>query len=349
MNKIKIVVSVAMVGALFFSFFSCSMKRESLGSYNKILVIADSTLWVEVQDELKTALEQIAYTPQPEPIFSLLQKNPDQLRRVMRHPNILVVGTLQSKGEMKNLIDKLLSEESTRRVESNEAFLFQKKNAWALDQILAVVVSKDVETLKKNIVEQGDKIFDVFDVFQAGHTFRTIFKQYEQKEIEKKLMQEHGWSVRVPHDYFVAVDSSELRYVWLRRFNPQRWFSVYWEPVDDPSVLSKEWLLEKRAYFVDKFYDGDYVYQDTLITVREKVVDFNDRYAIRLDGVWQNDKHVMGGPFRTFGFYEESDGRMYLIDLAVYAPGVRKYPFMRQLDVMAHTFKTKAEIQEGRE
>lgn len=341
MKKISRFFCYAALGSLFILLLSCSLKRESIGSHNKIIVVADSTVWAAVEPDLKAALERIIYTPQPEPIFSLLQKNPDELNRITRLPNVLILGDLQEQGEMKKLLDKLLSKESVARIEKNEAFLFQKKNAWALDQILAVMASEDVETLRKNIVEHRDKIFDVFDTFSETQTFRTIFSQLEQKELESKLMDEHGWSVRVPHDYHVAVDSSKLGYVWLRRFSPQRWFSAYWEHVDDPSVLSKEWLLKKRAAFVDEFYDGDYVYEDTLITVREKVVDFNGRYAIRLDGVWQNDKHVMGGPFRTYGFYNESDGRIYLLDLAVFAPGRQKYPYLRQLDAMAHTFRTQ--------
>jgi len=150
--------------------------------------------------------------------------------------------------------------------------------------------------------------------------------------------------MRVQHDYYVAVDSSELNYVWLRRFNPQRWISVYWEPVKDPSVLSKQWMLEKRHGIIRSFYDGDYVYEDENIKVQKKVVDFNDRFAIRLDGVWQNEKHVMGGPFRSYAFYNESDGRLYLIDLAVYAPGQRKHQYLRQLEGIASTFRTAADL-----
>ncbi len=326
---------------------TCAVKRTSIGSHDKILVVADSTLWVDMKEVLSAVLERTTYTPQPEHIFNLMQKNPDELRRITRHPNLLIMGTLDSQGEMKDILDQLLSDASVERIMKDEAFLFQKKNAWALDQSLVVLASKDAETLKKNIAEQSGKIFEVFDAFNEAFTHRTLFSRFEQKEIEERLLAEHGWSVRVPHDYHVAVDSSDLRFVWLRRFDPQRMFAAYWEKVDDPSVLSKEWLLQKRAIFVDAFYDGDYVYQDSLITVREKVVDFNGRYAIRLDGVWQNDKHIMGGPFRTFGFYNEADRRIYILDLVVYAPGQRKYPFLRQLDVMAHTFKTIADEKGG--
>ena len=345
MKKLRMFLLFSVVTTLLLASFSCSMRRGSIGSHDKILVLADSTLWLQVEDDLRAVLERSSFTPQPELIFTVLQKNTDELRRITRHPNVLILGTLQSEGEMKELVDKLLSAESVERIKNDEAFLFQKKDAWALDQILAVLVSNDVETLKNNIREQSDKIFDVFDTFSEAYTHRTIFSQFEQKTLKKDLMRKHGWNVRVPHDYHVAVDSSELRFVWLRRFEPQRWFSIYWEQVDDPSLLSKEWLLEKRATTIKEYYDGDYVYQDSTITVREKLVDFNGRYAIRLDGVWQNEKHVMGGPFRMYGFYNESDGRIYMIDLAVYAPGRRKYPFLRQLDAMAHTFKSENESQ----
>jgi hypothetical protein len=77
----------------------------------------------------------------------------------------------------------------------------------------------------------------------------------------------------------------------------------------------------------------------------EKEVDFQGRYAIQLDGVWENLKHNIGGPFRSYGFYDESDQRIYLVDYSVFAPGLKKWPFMRQLEAMARTFKVKAEME----
>lgn len=327
-------------------YFNCHLKRSTLGSQNKIIVIADSTEWLQIENQVTAILERTVYTPQPEPIFTLLHKQPQGLKKVVRFPNILLLATLESEGMMKNLVDQLLTPESRIKVEQDSAFLFNREDAWAIGQLLVVGIAKDNVTLKKRLDQDKDVLFNIFDSNTAKQTNRALFIQHEQEEISETLMAEHGWSVRVQHDYYVAVDSSDIRFVWLRRFNPQRWLAVYWESVEDPSVLSKEWILEKRNDFVEKFYDGDYVYQDSLIQVLEKIVDFNGRYAIRLDGVWQNDKHIMGGPFRTFGFYNQSDGRMYLIDLAVYAPGERKYPYIRQLEGIAASFKTKESINE---
>lgn len=349
MFKINRLFAIIVAFVLFVVMISCDMKRDSLGSQDKVIIIADSTQWVELGDNVLAALERIQYTPQPEPVFDLLQRGPEELSKLMRFPNLLIVGTLDSENKTQDLLTKLLSDEALERVQQDSAFLFNKVNPWARHQLLVLAVSKDQATLEQNLAEHGDRLFNLFDEKIEANVLRTLFVQFEQKDITKELMAKHGWSVRVQHDYFVAADSSEIRLVWLRRFDPQRWLTVYWEPVDDPSLLSKEWMLEKRKEIIKPLYDGDYVYEDDRIKVQEKVVDFNDRYAIRLDGVWQNEEHIMGGPFRQYGFYNASDGRLYLIDLAVHAPGERKSPYLRQLDGMASTFKTKDEIKRSEE
>lgn len=343
MTLTKRVIFAVTVAVSFMLVLSCGIKRDSLGSQDKIIIIADSTQWVDIESDVYAAMEKIVYTPQPESVFELLHKKPEDLKNLIRFPNLLFVGSIDNENDMTDLLRKMLSDDALARVQEDSAFLFNKNDPWARNQLLALAVAKDTETLKKNLTEHGDRIFNLFDENLKANVFRSLYVHFEQDDINKELMKEHGWNVRVQHDYVVAVDSAEIRYVWLRRFDPQRWLSVYYEPVEDPSLLSKEWMLQKRAEVIEPFYDGDYVYEDSTIKVQEKVVDFNGRYAIRLDGVWQNEKHVMGGPFRQYGFYEESDGRLYLIDLAVYAPGRRKSEYMRQLDGIASTFKVKAE------
>ncbi len=55
----------------------------------------------------------------------------------------------------------------------------------------------------------------------------------------------------------------------------------------------------------------------------------------------------MGGPFLTYTFYDQATGRIYMIDGMVFAPGYSKREFLRQMEVIAHTFRTRAETTEG--
>ena len=73
-------------------------------------------------------------------------------------------------------------------------------------------------------------------------------------------------------------------------------------------------------------------------------VEFLGRPAVVLEGLWENDEKMAGGPFRNYTFYDKESGRIYQIDIAVYYPAGKKETFLRQLDVMARTFKTSLEV-----
>ena len=54
----------------------------------------------------------------------------------------------------------------------------------------------------------------------------------------------------------------------------------------------------------------------------------------------QNDGKVAGGPFINYTFHDPLSRRVYMIDVAVFAPARDKVPYLRRLDVIAHTFYT---------
>ena len=325
----------------------CRQKGQSFGSLRNVVVLADSLLWENVGNTVTQVLSVDRYTPQPEMVFVLNRVNPGNIGKLKQYPQILLIGTLDQQGVTKNLLDQLLPEGSKGRqlVENNERFFFQVKDPWAREQLLGVAVSNDLPTLAENLGTNKEKIFEAFDDHVNDRVLKQVYYSSEQKEIEKELMSKHGWSIRVPHDFVVVVDSSESRFTWLTRRGPKRLLrdvSVYWEPVDDPSILSKEWMLAAKQKNTKGFNEGFYIHSDSKIQVEEELVNFQDRYSIKLEGIWQDDQG--GGPFRSYGFYNESDGRLYLLNSYVWAPEQRKWPYMRQLDIILHTFKTKADL-----
>lgn len=322
----------------------CEQKGRSLGSVRNIVVLADSSLWLETGNQVEATLGHDQFTPQPERIFVLNRTDPAEIGKFKRYPQILLVGTLDQQGVTRDLLDQLLPPGSKARsmVENDERFVFPVNDPWSREQLLVVLVSRDLETLTKNLASEPDQLFKIFDNHADERVLKQVYYTREQKDIESRFFQNYGWSIRVPNEYIVAADSGKTGFVWLRRVGPKsllRDIFIYREAVTDPSVLSKEWIMAKRDSLTKRYYQGDYVYSDSLITVKEQIVNFNNRYAIRLDGVWQNEKHMIGGPFRSFAFYNEGDNYMYILDGSVWAPEQRKWPFLRQLDIIIHTFK----------
>ncbi|MBN2000086.1 DUF4837 family protein [candidate division KSB1 bacterium] len=324
--------------------FSCHMKKSPIGSSNKIIVLADTVLWKQVGGDVMKMIEQEKHTPQPEKIFSAAHHSPRSLGDLTRYHNIILIGTLEEDDDAKYLLDRMLNETSRQAVLNDKNFTFQVNNAWARQQLLTVLVAKDTKTLQRIIPERVPLLFQIYDDFVQSTISSSVFNKYRQKDLEKQLLQHHGWSIKIQHDYVVAVDSAEARFVWLRRMPPQREIFVYYEPVEDPSVLSKEWMMRKRDSLTAIYYSGDKIRMENAtdypdpITVEEATVEIYNSYTIRLDGVWENRTKNIGGPFRSYGFYNKKDGRIYLIDLSIFAPGQKKWPYMRQLIAHAYSF-----------
>ena len=341
-------VHFALIAILVFCFLftGCTQKPISLGSNDKVAVIADSALWGKIDSLVRKAIEKERFTPQPERIFSIILHQPEKLAVLTRYPHILFLGTLDQEGDTKQLLDNMLSPEARKKVEQDSLYIFQKNDPWSKNQLLIVLVSRDLPTLQKRLRENENSVFQIFDSDAQKLVHNQMYGKYEKKEIGKKLFKEHDWTVRVQRDFVLAMDSTEAKFVWLRRINPQREFFVYWQSTNDPSILSREWIIETRDNLTKDFYAGDFIFQDDDVKAIDKIVDFRGRYAILLDGVWQNEKHMIGGPFRSYAFYDESQGRLYLVDSSVFAPGEHKWPYMRQVIAMANTFRTDNDRQD---
>lgn len=330
------------------SFFSsCDQKPRTLGSVDRVITLADSTLWLQIEPLVRSAVERDKFTPQPEKMLNVVVQPPSAIGNLKRYPHILFISTLDSKGADKQIVDQLLTPAARERVEQDSSFLFQKKDAWSRGQLLVAVIGRDLETLKSRLATNGEVIFNIINGHANSIVQQSLYSSHEQFDIEKQILDSQGYQIRVQHDYIVAVDSAAARFLWLRRLGSlgdQRNLAVYWEPCEDPSMLSREWMIANRNRLAADHFGGDIIYEDEQIRIAEQDVEFNELYAIRLDGVWLNEQYSVGGPFRTYGFFSPHDNRLYLIDLSVLRPGERKWLFMRQLDQMANTFKTAAQL-----
>jgi hypothetical protein len=83
------------------------------------------------------------------------------------------------------------------------------------------------------------------------------------------------------------------------------------------------------------YLQGDEVVSER---VREHDVDFRGYRARKLDGHWENEAKVMGGPFTTYCFQDTATGTHYMVDYNVFAPGRRKWPITGQMEWIVQTF-----------
>jgi hypothetical protein len=324
---------------------SCSMKPKSWWREPVVAVMADSTDWGAVQGKIRSNLERIIRTPQIEKTLSVTYVTDEEFVNYSRFRYLLLVATLESTGRVGKLVRNMVSEPEVRRlVETGKTTLFTQKNPWAKDQLMGVIVGKDLEALQYAIEENSHYLYNMFYLDFDEVLEKDMFNRGEQKEEENHLMTAYGWNIRIQRDYFKVQELPAEGFVWYRRMLPERWIFVRWIEGGDSLMLTAPWVVAERNRIGALYYRGDKLSGDYLFS---QSGTFLQRPAQITSGLWENDQENKGGPFKNYTFYDPNSQRIYMIDLAVHAPGRNKAPYMRRMEVIARSFTSIFDSQEG--
>lgn len=317
---------------------SCHFKPKGWWQEGIIAVMADSTDWEASQGVLRSAFEHVVRTPQIEKTFLLKYVSGEDFMRYTEFRYIVLVATLESKGKIGRIVRKVVSDKEIRNgVEEEKYFVFTQRNQWARNQLMIILVSKDISTLKEKIEANADFLYAIFETDFNDRLRKEMFDRGEQKGLEKKLMASYGWKIRIQHDYFLVKEFPREGFVWFRRMYPERWIFIRWIDGGDTSLLNPQWIIGERNRIGAAYYGGDQVASQYLFS---RGSSFLNRTAQITSGLWENETKIAGGPFKNYTFYDPLSRRIYMIDLAVFAPGKDKVPFFRRMEIIANTFQT---------
>jgi hypothetical protein len=318
---------------VFILIFACDYKPSSFGSFQKIVVFADSSLFKAVQTELEQTFDQYIYTPHTERSFYLDLQPLNAFETYKTRRNLLFIGLLDGGDEVSSFITESLSPQVKESVRNNQIFEIFKPDLFSTDQVVIFLTAKDIPTLSSNLNAQGEYIFKQLNKLYFERLEKAMFLKGEQLILEDYLAEEFGWKMRIQHDYELVKKEESGDFAWFRRLNPDRSLFLH-RFQSDGFDQDGEWLYTLRDSITSVFYEGDSIdRKDTML----QIVDFAERSALKLTGVWQNSKHLIGGPFRTYAFYDEASKYIYVIDISVTAPGQLKKQFLDQLEVMANS------------
>lgn len=334
-------------------------RQRAVGPTEVIHVVMDSTQW---KGELGTAIKQnvapfLSTLPAPERAFTLRQVQLDSERtfdNVRRQKNVLFVAPLSDSSNVANFLRQRLSDEARQAVMNGQSAVVPKPDLWRRDQRVYFVTAATPSDLIAALQRNGNQIRETFHEAVLGHMNREMFDRGRQPALEDSLMEKHGFAVNMQHDYYIATDTSN--FVWLRRVVSARsWRSlfVYYIEDGDPSMLSPEWVYATRDSLSKRFIQGSvagFMKIDYRRPLTTEETNFLDRFAYESYGLWhmvgesEDDELLQyggGGPFVNYTFYDQASDRIYMIDGSVFAPGYDKLEFLRQMEVIAHTFRTR--------
>lgn len=340
--SIKKATFLLAVIALTIGFSAGCAKRSPIagGDEYAIYVVADDTEWSQLGGLIKDIFEKKLVTPQVETVFEVRRATPKQFKQYRLMQNLLILSAMEPQSDADKLVRRLLDAEAMNKVLTGEEYLFVSRDAFARGQFLMILASKDIPNLKAHIMVYPDYLYHLF-LNERNRRLRESLFWLTEGKLERRLKNKYGWTLKVPRDFKLAQESSEDHVVWLRWAFPDMNVFVHWEEAAGPQALTQRWLEDKVSWMLQAYYDSAQVAKGY---VYEKTGRFKGRSAEEMYGLWEINSKGAGGPFHAIAFWDEASKRIYLIDLVLYAPGRRKEPWLRRLDLIADTFRpaTKA-------
>ncbi len=317
---------------------SCSMTPNSWWNEGTIGVMADSSDWMRIQKDLEDVFVRIIRTPESESTFRLKHVLRENFELYTRFRYLIIASTMNSTGKIGQIVREQLQDSLIRKgVLEGEYYIFPLRNQWAKDQLIAVLVAKDIPTLQEKIYLNREFIYNIFRTDYQEFIHFTIEGNRANHQLQEELRDKYEWSLLLQRDYFVVQEYPGQGFVWFRRLVPERWIFVRWIEGGDLAMLRPEWIVRERNRIGAKFYGGDTVVNKYLFSKQGK---FLGREAQITRGLWENNPKIKGGPFENYTFYDPLTRRVYMIDLAMYAPQKDKLPYLHRMEVIAETFRT---------
>lgn len=332
------------------------LRPRASGPEGSITVVTDSATWNgPVGEVLRSELGRLIRTlPRPEPSFDLRFQpltSSDDLDRIKRLKNVVFVAPLTDTTNTAQFIRARLDSAVTEAVQERKVAVFPRENLWYRDQLVYYVTAPSTQNLVEAIDAQGNKIRNRFNALSRKRKTYDMFDKGRQHALEDTLMQHHDFAVNVQHDYVIAQDTAN--FVRLRRVLTDTWrdIFIYYIEDADPSVLSPSWIHQTRDSLTENYVrgtlEGSYVEIDQRRPLETENINFLGRYGFETRGIWHMTQDAMAGPFLNYTFYDEEQERIYMIDGMVFAPSYDKREFLRQIEVIAHTFRTEQEAEQS--
>lgn len=340
-------------------------RPRAIGKEGEVTVVMDSARWAGPAGEAfrKTVTPWVETLPQPERHFEVrhLELSDERAYESIQDlKNVVIAAPLSDSTNEANFLRRRLSDKAQKAIRNGQSALVDKPDLWRRSQRVFYVTAATPEALSEVLRNQGAQIKRSLNDITLQRMNREMYDDARQFAVEDTLMDRHGFAVNVQHDFQVAVDTTTETegFVWLRRLLAQtrREFFVYYKENASPSELTPEWIYATHDSLTREHLRGNvsgFVRIDYRRSLETRETNPLERYGYKTRGLWhfveprdESDGFIPGaggGPFVAYAFYDRPSDRLYLLHGSVFAPDFDKLQFIRQMEVMANTFRTKAD------
>ncbi|MCK4321212.1 DUF4837 family protein [candidate division WOR-3 bacterium] len=313
----KLLLYLSVLGILIVSNCDGLSLPHSAGRRDDIIIIVEEEFNT---DSLRKVLERVEYYPSREEVYRVREFPPALFNQYQYWRNLIVIGTYED-----DYIDELLSDEAKSSLSTGGGIL-SEEDLWVRFQSVVIITGRGREETQMMINQYAGVIYQIFRDRERKRYEKILyldgFEEIKAKEMERLF----GASYKIPFGYHISVEGNQ--FITYIRKSPDRLVTLIYsnKPIRDP--------IKFRDSLFTLHFEGDSVYIPMIVI---DTVEFKNETSLRIQGVWQNNKKVMGGPFISYVF--EKDGIWYFLDGHVFAPGKKKWVYLEEVDIILSTFK----------
>lgn len=333
-------------------------RQQAVGTFGDAVVLMDSSYHESAAaDAIRdTYGRAITTLPNYEALFDLrfVDFNSNQeLEAVKKNKNVIIASPIDDSTNVGRFVRALMDDRVEERVRRGESFAFPLNDQWYRNQWAIILTSTSDSALAENIRSTEESLVSSLMEKEFARWTYEIYEHGENYALEDSLWQNHGWKIRIQHDWMKNVDTTytengiQNHVVTMRRPLPDndRLFWTWWqndvESIDD---IDPDWINAKRDSVMEKWVrgtrDDSYVATEYRRPVLTDTLEVNGHRAFETLGTWQMINDAMGGPFANMTIYDEEKQRLFILEFWQFAPKYSKRRFVRQFRAMLRTFES---------
>ncbi len=331
-------INILLVIILILLYFGCDTKREALGADNEIRVICSEMDKDNIHKLLSTVFIDTLFCPEPEPYYHLKFSSPEKYNELKSQALVIIAALDRDINNMGyQLIKKILPPEQFKTMETENPIILAEE-VHAKKQLFMVINANSYDQLEAELDLKRNYIRKQFNKQFIDRQSRFIFGEDRNKLLEDSIRTEFGWSIKIPWGWEIIKKAHDSNFVWLGKEMPFQWIGIGWTEgnIVEDEIFAGEyiWNWSKKNY-------GYIQYNNYKFKLDKS--SYNNYPAWRANGVWEtvDITEAKGGPFRSYLFYDSEKNISYHLNYLIHHPGKNKSIFMRQLDLIVKSFKTK--------
>ncbi|GIL23782.1 MAG: DUF4837 domain-containing protein [Bacteroidota bacterium] len=342
--------------------FSCTEPGSenlppSTGRTGDIFLIMDSVQW---KGPLGRTLDSIFRAemeglPREEAIFHMRWIDPRKLNFVLRQRrNLIFAVTFDQNTIGARKIRNTFTSASLEKIDADPNLFSQNaRDVFAKNQEVLFLFAQTEQQLIDHVRANKARLVEYFNLRERERLTSTLFKGAQTKGIESIIKKEFTCELKIPFGYQLAQQESD--FFWLRQINPydDKDIFIARKKYTSQTQFQKDSLIAFRDAICKKYLFEDPERSDTHLLTETSVpykpvlfreINFHNKFAVEMKGLWRTNNLTMGGPFISFTFVDEPLGMLYYIEGFTFSPGKDQREIMRELETILYTFRTSNEI-----